>query len=52
MVLDAEVLEPRALERVAGREVVGVQVVRDHLGRDGEEARKCATPSLKAWSVS
>ena len=38
MVLHAEVPEPRALERVARREVVGVQVVRDHLGRDGEQA--------------
>ena len=38
MVLHPEVLEPRAVERVARREVVGVQVVRDHLGRDGEQA--------------
>ena len=37
MVLHADELDALALERVGGREVVGVQVVRDDLGRDVEE---------------
>ena len=43
-----------ALERVLGREVLRVQVVGDHLGRDRRTARsKCATPSReRAASVS
>ena len=37
MVLHADELHALPLERVGRREVVGMQVVRDHLGRDGEQ---------------
>ena len=36
--LDADQLDSLSLERVAGRQVVGVEVVRDDLGLDGEQA--------------
>ena len=38
VVLDADVAHPVALQCVARRQVVGVQVVRDDLGGDGEQA--------------
>ena len=37
MVLDADQLHALALERVLGRQVLGVQVVRDDLRRDREQ---------------
>ena len=44
VVLDADELDAVALERVRGREVVGVQVVRDDLGRDREQPLEVRDP--------
>ena len=44
VVLDADQLDPVALERVLRREVLGVQVVGDHLGRHREQRAEVLDP--------
>ena len=47
VVLDRDGLHALAGERVAGREVVGVLVVRDHLGHDREQPLEVLDPRLE-----
>ena len=53
VVLDADQLDAVALDRVLGREVLGVQVVRDDLAASTANSRsKCSIPSTNERSVS